>query len=101
MSQKKPTIVSMDTKKFFFDREAEPAVHVQSGDEVIFFTEDANVSLITEESHIWNEFSKLYAAGNGCNPVSGPVYVDGAKKGDYLAVEILDEAGLKVEKIGE
>ncbi len=81
--------ISIDTKKFAFDRLAEPVAYVQPGDELIFFTEDANVSLITQEEHIWDDFQKLYAAGKGCNPVSGPVYIKGAKKGDYIAVEIL------------
>ena len=90
MSEKNVPIIGMETKQFFFDRDVAPAAHIQSGDEVIFFTEDANVSLITKEEDIWNDFSKLYEAGGGCNPVSGPVYVDGAKKGDFLAVEILD-----------
>lgn len=84
-----PHVVPMESMKFSFDKEIEPTLHIQSGEEVVFFTEDANVSLITEESHIWDDFQKLYAAGNGCNPVSGPVYIDGARKGDYLAVEIL------------
>ncbi len=88
--EKKPLVVKMDTKKFYFDKDIKPEAHVQSGDEIVFFTEDANVSLITKEEHIWHQFSKLYEAGGGCNPISGPVYVDGAKKGDYLAVEILD-----------
>ncbi len=82
--------VSMDTKKFFFDNMIEPAVHAHEGDEIIFFTEDANVSNILKEEDVWNDFPKLLEAGGGCNPVSGPVYIEEAKKGDFIAVEILD-----------
>ena len=90
MERKSPVVVGMDTKTFYYDKDNEPAAYIKSGDEVIFFSEDANVSLITEESHIWNDFQKLVAAGGGCNPVTGPVYVEGAKAGGCIAVEILD-----------
>lgn len=83
-------IVPMETYKFAFDRLAEPAVTARSGDTLIFFTEDANVSYITKESDVVTDFDKMYTACGGCNPISGPVYIEDAKKGDYLAVDILD-----------
>lgn len=81
--------IGMEHKKFAFDREIAPVASIRSGDRVIFETEDANVSLITKETDIYAEFPKLYALGGGCNPVTGPVYVKGAKAGDCLSVEIL------------
>ena len=82
-------VIGMEHKKFAFDRNIEPVAAIHSGDRVIFETEDANVSLITKESDIWAEFPKLYDKGGGCNPVTGPVYVEGAKPGDCLSVDIL------------
>lgn len=70
-------VIGMEHKKFAFDRNIEPVAAIHSGDRVIFETEDANVSLITKESDIWAEFPKLYDKGGGCNPVTGPVYVEG------------------------
>lgn len=86
---KETLVIGMEHKKFAFDREMVPVASIHSGDRVIFETEDANVSLITKESDIWAEFPKLYAKGGGCNPVTGPVYVEEAKPGDCLAVDIL------------
>ena len=80
--------LGMEHKKFAFDREMKPVASIKSGESVIFETEDANVSLITKETDIWAEFPKLYAMGGGCNPVTGPIYVEGAKPGDCLSVKI-------------
>jgi acetamidase/formamidase len=74
---------------FYFDREAAPVIHIQSGDCVLFETEDADVSQFLEETDIFPNFEELYKAAGGTNPVTGPVYVDGAKPGDTLAVEIM------------
>lgn len=81
--------IGMEHKKFAFDREATPVATIRSGDRVVFETEDANCSLITKETDLWAEFPKLYAKGGGCNPVTGPVYVEGAHPGDCLSVKIL------------
>jgi hypothetical protein len=89
MSEKKVPVVSMDTMRFSFDKEVAPALSIRSGDEAVFMTEDANVSKITEDTDIYDDFQKLLEVGGGCNPISGPVYIEGAKKGDYIAVEIL------------
>ncbi len=89
MSEKNIPVVPMQTMQFSFDKQVAPVLTIHSGDEVIFMTEDANVSKITQESDVYDDFQKLLEAGGGCNPISGPVYVAEAKKGDYLAVEIL------------
>ena len=75
-------IVPMETYKFAFDRLAKPAVTARSGDTLVFFTEDANVSYITRESDVVTDFDKMYTTCGGCNPISGPVYIEDAKKGD-------------------
>lgn len=86
----KTVFLGMDTKKLFYDPLIEPHVHIESGDTVICESEDANMSLITDESHVWHNFNDLReAGGGGSDPVCGPIYVDGAKAGDFLAVEIL------------
>lgn len=81
--------LGLEHRKFAFDRELPPAAVIQSGDTVHLETEDANCSLILEETDIWPEFSKIYETAGGCNPVTGPVYVEGAREGDSLAVDIL------------
>ena len=78
----------MEHRKFAFDKDLPPAATIRSGDTVILETEDANCSLITKETDLWPEFKKIYETAGGCNPVTGPIYVEGAKEGDNLAVEI-------------
>lgn len=88
MDSVKTHVVPRSTMKFAFDRYAEPCLRIHSGDEVVFHTEDANVHLITKETDLFDDFQKLYRMGGGCNPISGPVYIEEAKQGDYIAVEI-------------
>lgn len=86
----KTVLLGMDTKKLFYDPQQTPVAHLASGDILICESEDANMSLITDESHVWHHFNDLReAGGGGSDPVCGPVYIDGAKEGDYLAIEIL------------
>ena len=80
--------LGMEHRKFAFDKDLPPAATIRSGDTVILETEDANCSLITRETDLWPEFKKIYETAGGCNPVTGPIYVEGAKEGDNLAVEI-------------
>ena len=75
----------MEHRKFAFDKEMEPAASIESGDSVVLETEDANCSLITKETDLWPEFKVIYETAGGCNPVTGPIYVNGAKPGDSLA----------------
>ena len=89
MNHVRKHVLPMDKHHFCFDKELPPVLHINSGDEVTFFTEDANASYITKESDVISDWQKMYDECGGCNPVTGPVYVDGAKKGDYLAIEIL------------
>ena len=82
--------LGMEDKKFAYDKDETPAARIHSGDTVVLETEDANCSLITKETDLWPEFKKIYEAAGGCNPVAGPIYVEEAKAGDFLAVEILN-----------
>lgn len=87
----KTVLLDMSTKKLTYDPETEPVVHIEPGDTVICESEDANCSLITKESDVWSSVADIReAAGGGSDPVCGPIYVDGAKAGDYLAVHIVN-----------
>lgn len=82
--------LGMEHKQFSYEKKTAPAAVIQSGDIVIFDTEDANCGLIRKETDVWSKFEEIYEAAGGCNPVTGPVYVEGAKEGDCLSVEILE-----------
>ncbi|WP_066452508.1 acetamidase/formamidase family protein [Anaerotruncus rubiinfantis] len=81
--------VPLQTRQFLFDKEAPAVLRVSPGERIRFETEDADVSLIRTENDLYQDFSVLYEKGGGTNPLSGPVYIEGAKPGDTLAVEIL------------
>ncbi len=86
----KTVLLDMSTKKLVYDPLVPPEAHIESGDTLICESEDANCSYITDESHVWHNFQDLREiAGGGSDPVCGPVYVDGAEAGDFLAIEIL------------
>lgn len=87
----KTVTLGMDTMKLTYDPQVTPEVYIESGDTVICESEDANSSLITKETDIWARTADLREAGGGSSdPVCGPIYVNGAKAGDYLAIEILN-----------
>jgi len=81
--------LGMDVKKFAYDKEQEPVARIESGDTVIMETEDANVSHFLKDTDLW-VFKDVYEDAGGCNPIDGPVYVEGAKKGDFLKVDLID-----------
>ena len=69
-----------------WDRSREPAVVVASGDVVHFdlpMTGDGQVTETSKADEVSWDFDTIYNLG-------GPVYVEGAKPGDTLEVEILE-----------
>ena len=79
--------VRADAFNYVWDNAIAPAVEVDSGDDVELHVRDASDEQITADSGTDAvaalDFSHV-------NPVSGPVFVKGAKPGDTLAVEILE-----------
>ena len=79
--------VRPDAYAYVWDNSIEPALEVDSGETVEFHVRDASDEQIGPDSDA-GDVSKLDF--DHVNPVSGPVYVRGAKPGDVLAVEILE-----------
>lgn len=78
--------IRTDSYSYVFSPYAAPIASVSPGDTLDIYTDDAFESRVQSEddlpSHVLN-FPYL-------NPQTGPIYVEGAKKGDSLAVEILE-----------
>ena len=76
-----------DAFGYAWDNEIEPALEVESGDAVELHARDASDEQIHRESDARDiariDFSHV-------NPISGPVFVKGARPGDVLAVELLE-----------
>ncbi len=79
--------VPRDAFGYAWDRSAEPAIEVESGETVLLHARDASDQQINRDSTAQDvpkiDFSHV-------NPVSGPVFVKGARPGDVLAVEVLE-----------
>lgn len=81
--------VRRDQLHFHFDSKQPPVLSVKSGERVIFETEDAHCGSIRSESFVYKSLAEVFQKLGGANPVSGPVFVEGAKAGGCIAVEIL------------
>jgi acetamidase/formamidase len=78
--------LTRETIHFGWDNSLEPALTVRPGDEVEFETVDASGGHLTRESTAADVAGLDFAR---VNPVTGPVFVDGAAPGDALKVTIL------------
>ncbi len=72
---------------YVWDNSLEPALEVASGEDVLLHVRDASDEQIHERSGV-EDVSKLDFAH--VNPVSGPIFVKGARPGDTLEVELLE-----------
>lgn len=77
--------ISREHIAYALDRTHTPVLTVASGDEVVLETYDARTGTIQADTDLLD-----HPHPDGANPVTGPIYVDGAVQGDSLAVEILD-----------
>jgi acetamidase/formamidase len=79
--------VRPEAYRYTWDNSADAAIEIEPGDTVLLHARDASGEQInrdsTEQAIANIDFSRV-------NPVSGPVFVKGARPGDTLAVEILE-----------
>ena len=71
---------------YSFSPYLEPVATVRPGDRVVIHTDDALGSRISSES----DLPSKALAGVSPNPLTGPIFVEGAEPGDTLAVHIED-----------
>lgn len=75
-----------------FDRRIAPVARVAPGQEFIVETEDSRGGLTRLPEHTTPEYLLgIRRKGYHGNPVTGPIYVEGAEPGDTLAVHILEQ----------
>ena len=70
---------------FAFSPESKPVKHISQGEEVVMETHDCFEGQITNENDLIDSLD-----WNHVNPATGPVFVDGARIGDTLRVDILE-----------
>jgi acetamidase/formamidase len=81
------SIHSAGASSFVWDNAAEPVLEVESGEVVELEAADASGGQLTASSGV-GDVAALDL--NRVNPITGPVFVRGARAGDVLAVEILE-----------
>jgi acetamidase/formamidase len=79
--------VGRDSFDHVWDNSIVPALEVEQGDTVLLHARDASAGQIDRHSGV--EAVPAIDLGR-VNPVSGPVFVKGAKPGDALAIELLE-----------
>jgi amidase len=75
---------------FVFDRDLEPAGTVKPGQTFVVETVDSLCGFVKSERDRFSSFDELLALVGGANPVTGPIYVEGCRSGDWLAVTVID-----------
>jgi len=79
------TKVSRNRLFFAFGPDLQPATRVKQGEEVILETHDCFEGQIKSTKDLVDELDWEHV-----NPATGPVYVEGAKPGDVLRVDLLE-----------
>lgn len=90
MASTAPTItrVRRDQIQYYFDPNADPVATIRSGDSIIVETEDAHGGSIHSEKDVYQTLAEVFEKLGGANPITGPIYVEGARAGDCIAVHI-------------
>lgn len=70
---------------YAFEANMTPVLKVENGEEITVKTNDCFMQQVNSESDLVSDIDF-----NHVNPATGPIYVDGAKIGDVLKVEIID-----------
>jgi amidase len=79
------TKVTRDRLFFAFEPKLEPATRVGQGEDVVLETHDCFEGQIQKPEHLVDQLD-----WNHVNPATGPVYIEDAKPGDILRVDLLE-----------
>jgi amidase len=84
--------VKSDKQAFFVGPDIEPVMNVPDGATVIFETTDCFRGVVENPEDCFSSYGEcLQVMDVPCmNPVTGPIAIQGASPGDFLAIEILD-----------
>ncbi len=77
-------------KVYVFDRALPPKLRVAPGEKFVVETEDAASGYLREEGKSPLDRPLLDTWPPSANPVGGPIFIEGARRGDLLAIKIDD-----------
>lgn len=87
-----PTTLARDQFQMYFDSSIPPVATVASGATVVFEAEDSHCGVIRSDERNFANNDAIFREFGGLNPVTGPLFVEGAEPGGCLTVEVLDIA---------
>lgn len=73
----------------YFDPDIPPAVELRPGETVFVETADSLCGVIKSSADRFDSFESLVEQLGGACPVTGPIYLQGVRPGDCLAVDIV------------
>ena len=79
-------LIGWDKIHYMFDKDLPPAARIRSGASVTLQTERADCMLLGAERPVFRDRNEVIEANP--NPVTGPIYVEGAEPGDFVRVSI-------------
>src|SRR5258705_11844445 len=89
--------ISRDYKRYSFNAQDSPVLSIDAGETLEIETHDARFGTIRKNSDLLDK-----PPPHGFNPITGPIYVNGAEPGDSLLVSInkieLDAQGFTAVK---
>jgi acetamidase/formamidase len=77
-----------DQYQVTFDKDILPILTVPSGSTVVIEAEDSHFGMVRSDDVAFDDVAALFERFGGLNPVTGPIYVEGAVPGGCLAAEI-------------
>jgi amidase len=80
------TLIRWDKIHYLFDKDLPPAARIQNGATVVLRTERADCMLLSAERPVFRNRDDVIEANP--NPVTGPIFVEGAEPGDFVRVSI-------------
>ena len=86
---KSDLLINREKIHFLFDKDQPPAVRIDSGSIVRLETERADCMILSKKKESFKNRAEVLESRP--NPITGPVFVQGAEVGDFLKVSILRE----------
>jgi acetamidase/formamidase len=82
--------IPRDAWQMVFDRDVEPVASVAPGETVVVETADSLCGLIKTARDVFSHIDEVFERLGGACPVTGPIYVEGARPGQCVAIDILE-----------
>ena len=82
--------VKRDQCSYFVGPDIAPVIEIDPGQDVVVETKDCFSGAVTDNAQRFNTGMDYIKAFTGSLPVSGPIAIKGAVRGDVLAIHVLD-----------